>query len=238
VIEAARRAVKAGYTIALDDFEMKASWAPLLELAQMLGHDAASLALFIAPLKSVSAPQAARRTRGERVPCARCAASWASVCIRATTSVARKRWTVARSRCSRPRSFQSARAAQLDPERHRAGARGSVPQSSVAVAVAAAHRELGSFGGRGVESIPHAIRLVGREALSRWMLIMLVASVGARSAVAHEAVAHALVRGRFCERSPRTGRAAIRRRAFSWGCSRAWTCCSACPWRRCSSACR
>ncbi|MBL0889992.1 MAG: EAL domain-containing protein [Gemmatimonadaceae bacterium] len=56
-----------------------------------------------------------------------------------------------------------------------------------------------SFGGRGVDSIPYAIRLVGREALSRWMLIMLVASVGSRSAVAHEAVVEALVRGRFCE---------------------------------------
>jgi c-di-GMP phosphodiesterase len=56
-----------------------------------------------------------------------------------------------------------------------------------------------SFGGRGVESIPHAIRLVGREALTRWMLIMLVASVGARSALTHEAVTDALVRGRFCE---------------------------------------
>jgi EAL and modified HD-GYP domain-containing signal transduction protein len=56
-----------------------------------------------------------------------------------------------------------------------------------------------SFGGRGVDSIPHAIRLVGREALSRWMLIMLVASVGSRSPVAHEAVVEALVRGRFCE---------------------------------------
>jgi len=56
-----------------------------------------------------------------------------------------------------------------------------------------------SFGGRGVDSIPHAIRLIGREALSRWVLIMLVATVGSRSPVAHEAVVEALIRGRFCE---------------------------------------
>ncbi len=56
-----------------------------------------------------------------------------------------------------------------------------------------------SFGGRNVDSIPHAIRMIGREALSRWVLIMLVASVGSRSPVAHEAVIDALVRGRFCE---------------------------------------
>ncbi len=56
-----------------------------------------------------------------------------------------------------------------------------------------------SFGGRAVESIPHAIRMVGREALSRWMLIMVAAAVGSHSPVAHEAVVQALLRGRFCE---------------------------------------
>lgn len=56
-----------------------------------------------------------------------------------------------------------------------------------------------SFGGRNVQSISHAIRLVGLEALSRWMLIMLVASVGTQSPMAHEAVLMTLVRGRFCE---------------------------------------
>jgi EAL and modified HD-GYP domain-containing signal transduction protein len=56
-----------------------------------------------------------------------------------------------------------------------------------------------AFSGRAVDSIPQAIRLIGREALSRWMLVMLVASVGSRSPVAHEAVVGALVRGRFCE---------------------------------------
>jgi EAL and modified HD-GYP domain-containing signal transduction protein len=56
-----------------------------------------------------------------------------------------------------------------------------------------------SFGARSVDSIPYAIRLIGREALSRWMLIMLIATVGAQSPVAHEAVVQALVRGRFFE---------------------------------------
>ncbi len=56
-----------------------------------------------------------------------------------------------------------------------------------------------SFGGRSVDSIAYAIRLIGREALSRWTLIMLIATVGSQSPVAHEAVVQALVRGRFCE---------------------------------------
>ena len=56
-----------------------------------------------------------------------------------------------------------------------------------------------SFGSRAVESIDHAIRLTGREVLSRWLLVMLVASVGRGDPVAGEAVAQALVRGRFCD---------------------------------------
>lgn len=56
-----------------------------------------------------------------------------------------------------------------------------------------------SFGARSVDSIPHAIRLIGREALSRWLLVLLVASVAAHSPVANEAVVQAMIRGRFCE---------------------------------------
>jgi EAL and modified HD-GYP domain-containing signal transduction protein len=54
-----------------------------------------------------------------------------------------------------------------------------------------------AVGARGVESIAHAIRMIGREA--RWMLIMLVAQVGSQSPLANENVTQALVRGRFCE---------------------------------------
>jgi len=56
-----------------------------------------------------------------------------------------------------------------------------------------------SFGSGAVESIDHAIRLTGREALSRWLMVMLVASAGRGDPVAGEAVSQALVRGRFCE---------------------------------------
>ncbi len=56
-----------------------------------------------------------------------------------------------------------------------------------------------SFGARSVESIGHAIRLIGRDALSRWLLVMLVASVATQNPVASEAVIQAMTRGRFCE---------------------------------------
>ncbi|MEP6836164.1 MAG: EAL domain-containing protein [Gemmatimonas sp.] len=56
-----------------------------------------------------------------------------------------------------------------------------------------------AIGLRSVTSIPHAMRIIGRSALSRWLHVMLMATVASRSPIAHEAVQQALVRARFCE---------------------------------------
>lgn len=56
-----------------------------------------------------------------------------------------------------------------------------------------------SVGGRGVTSIPHAVRLVGRETLHRWLAVMLVASLGRKGDVSHEVALTALTRARMCE---------------------------------------
>jgi EAL and modified HD-GYP domain-containing signal transduction protein len=56
-----------------------------------------------------------------------------------------------------------------------------------------------AIGMRAVESIPHAMRIVGRSAMAQWLQVMLAATVASRSPLAHEAVAQALVRARFCE---------------------------------------
>lgn len=56
-----------------------------------------------------------------------------------------------------------------------------------------------AVGLRAVSSIPHAMRVVGRGAMSQWLHVMLAATVASRSPLAHEAVAQALVRARFCE---------------------------------------
>jgi len=56
-----------------------------------------------------------------------------------------------------------------------------------------------AMGGRGVESIQHALRLIGSDALHRWLSIILVASFAAESGARGELAVSALVRGRFCE---------------------------------------
>ena len=56
-----------------------------------------------------------------------------------------------------------------------------------------------SMGGRGVTSIPHAIRLIGRSALHRWLSVVLVASMGKRGDVTHELALTSITRARMCE---------------------------------------
>lgn len=63
-----------------------------------------------------------------------------------------------------------------------------------------------AVGGRGIESIGHAIRLLGREALFRWLALLLVTTVS-ESELDGEIVHTALLRARLCELlAPRVGR--------------------------------
>ena len=56
-----------------------------------------------------------------------------------------------------------------------------------------------SMGGRGVTSIPHAVRLIGRNALHRWLSVVLVASMGKSGDVTHELALTSITRARMCE---------------------------------------
>lgn len=56
-----------------------------------------------------------------------------------------------------------------------------------------------SLGGRGIESIRHAMQLVGRAKLSNWLSLLLVTSVAGKGGVEAELVRLALHRARFCE---------------------------------------
>ncbi|MEO6878267.1 MAG: HDOD domain-containing protein [Gemmatimonadaceae bacterium] len=56
-----------------------------------------------------------------------------------------------------------------------------------------------SLGGRGITSIPHAVRMVGRETLHRWLAVILVASLGRKGDVTQEIALTAITRARMCE---------------------------------------
>jgi c-di-GMP phosphodiesterase len=56
-----------------------------------------------------------------------------------------------------------------------------------------------SVGGRGITSIPHAVRMVGREMLHRWLAVLMIASLGRRGDVSRELALTAITRARMCE---------------------------------------
>jgi EAL and modified HD-GYP domain-containing signal transduction protein len=56
-----------------------------------------------------------------------------------------------------------------------------------------------AFGGRDVQSIGFALRMVGRGVLHRWLTLLLVSSMASQSGVSRELVLEALTRARLCE---------------------------------------
>ena len=56
-----------------------------------------------------------------------------------------------------------------------------------------------AVGGRGITSISHAVRLIGRDALHRWLSVILVATLGEKGDVSHELALTAMTRARMCE---------------------------------------
>lgn len=56
-----------------------------------------------------------------------------------------------------------------------------------------------AMGGRGIESIRHAVRMVGRAELHKWLSLLLVSSVAARGGTDVELVRVALTRARLAE---------------------------------------
>lgn len=56
-----------------------------------------------------------------------------------------------------------------------------------------------ALGGRGVTSIEHALRLLGRDPLYRWISMLLVADSKNGSGVRNELIKSSLFRGRLCE---------------------------------------
>ena len=56
-----------------------------------------------------------------------------------------------------------------------------------------------ALGGRSIKSIPHAVRLVGREMLHRWLAVLLVSSLGRSGDVSRELALTAITRARMCE---------------------------------------
>lgn len=201
VVAACERAVAAGYTLALDDYDGRPSLDVLLPFVKIvkldvLGRTREELAPVVTRLKGMGLTILAERVESIEMR---------TMC-QALGCVLFQGYVFSRPETLDGRSLSVDQATMLnivsmlgDPnvtDQRLADAFRSHPSLSVALLriVNAA-----AFGSRAVQSIPHAIQLVGREVLSRWLLVMLVTSVGSANPIAGEAVSHALVRARFCE---------------------------------------
>jgi EAL and modified HD-GYP domain-containing signal transduction protein len=63
-----------------------------------------------------------------------------------------------------------------------------------------------AVGATGIESIHHALRLLGRGTIARWMALLLAGSAGRLGGTNEELLREALVRARFCEQIAEHGR--------------------------------
>lgn len=201
VLAACTRAITEGYTLALDDYDSRPSLDPLLVFVKIVKLDVldqteAQLSPVVARLRGLGKVVLAERveTGAMRLMCQQlgCSLFQGYVFSRPETLDGRA-ITVQQTLIL---NIMGLLGDPLISDNMLDEAFRSHPSLSISLLRIV---NSASFGMRNVESIPHAIRLIGREALSRWLMVLLVASVSTQSPVATEVVAQAMTRARFCE---------------------------------------
>ena len=201
VIAACKELVSAGYKLALDDYVYAAESVPLLELASIVKVDM----LDKTPSEIVATTRELRRTRvrllAERVE----TASIRDLCSGLGYDLFQGYLF------SRPETLTKTDvdAGQLAIMRLLNLLQN--PSTTDAALEAAFQSDLAlcykllrivnaaAMGGQGITSISHAVRLVGRQMLHRWLSVILIATLGAKGDVSHEMALAAMTRARMCE---------------------------------------
>ena len=201
IVAACQRLVKAGYRLALDDYTYTDDSRPLLDLASIvkldiLGREADELEGTTQQLKQMGVRLLAERVETTAVR---------DVCVDLGFELFQgylfsRPETLSKTDVS-PGQLAIMRLLNLlqDP-----GTSDTELDAAFQSDLALCYKLLrivnaASIGGRGVTSIPHAIRLVGRETLHRWLAIVLVASLGEAGDVSQEVALIAMTRARMCE---------------------------------------
>jgi EAL and modified HD-GYP domain-containing signal transduction protein len=201
VLEACRRVVAAGYTLALDDFVNAPGYAPLLEMASIvkldvLGRDEADLKRTVEELRPYGLRFLAERveTAEVRDTCKRLGFTlFQGYYYSKPQIVSHRELSVEHTTMLRLMNLlDEPKATDTDIE----DAFRSDPSLSYKLLRIA---NSAAFGGRDVQSIAFALRMVGRKVLHRWLSLLLVSSVSSQSGIAGELVLAALVRARLCE---------------------------------------
>lgn len=201
VIDTCERLVAAGYRLALDDFVFGGAWEPLLRIADVvkidvLGRDADELERQIDRIRGYNAYLLAEKVEYAEVR---------DLCMRLGFDLfqgyhfsrpeifSRRDLSVGQLQLLRLinllRDLDSSDAALEQAFR----ADVSLSYKLLRMANAAAVANMG------IRSIGHAIRLLGRQSLYRWALLLLISSAPMKSGVDSERLQSQLIRARFGE---------------------------------------
>jgi EAL and modified HD-GYP domain-containing signal transduction protein len=201
VVDACEALVRKGYTLALDDFVMAPGYERLLRLASIvkldvLGKDAAEIRRAADELRRYDVRLLAERVETQEVhdTCKRLGYTlFQGYYYSKPQIVSHRELGVEHTQMLRLLTLLENQAA---PDQEIEDAFKSDPGLSYKLLRIA---NSASYGGREVQSIGFALRMVGRGVLHRWLTLLLVSSVAKQSGIAHELVLSALVRARLCE---------------------------------------
>jgi EAL and modified HD-GYP domain-containing signal transduction protein len=202
VLSACERLVAAGYRLALDDFVSGGPHERLIHLAEIIKVDV--LDRPEAELRDVAAPLLARNLRllAERVETAEVRDSCAKLGYELFQGYFFSRPELIERKGI---SVEHAAIVQLLNQLRDESLSDAAVEEAFRRDPSLSYKLLrmvnaASYGGRGIESILHAIRLLGREALHRWLSLLLASSLASQGEMDGERVHAAILRARLCER--------------------------------------
>jgi c-di-GMP phosphodiesterase len=201
VIAAVADARKRGYQVALDDFEWHEKWVPLLELVQLVKVDVQGKTLdqlkpVVAKLKTFGVKLLAERVETDKVrgECASIGFTLFQGYFYCQPETVVKRDLSA---------AESSALQLLNLVRNEATPTAHVEQG-IKRDPAMTFKLLrivnsAAMGFKGIESIPHALRLLGRTQLERWLTLLVMASFATGGARQRELFKLSLTRARLLE---------------------------------------
>ncbi len=198
---AAEALVKAGYTLALDDFEYSPAHEPLLKLAKIVKLDVLNkspeeLGRLATQFKSRGLQVLAERVETAEVQklCASLGYTLYQGYYFSKPEVLAKR-DLSAGQMTILRLMNQLRDVESSDTKLEESFKTDV---SLTYKLLRAVNSAAS-GGRGIESIRHAVRLVGRAELHKWLALLLVSSVSGAGGTGEELVHTAIRRARMCE---------------------------------------
>ncbi|MBC7898351.1 MAG: HDOD domain-containing protein [Cytophagaceae bacterium] len=200
-IAAVEQVVKAGYIVALDDFEYTPAHEPLLRLAHIIKVDVlnrpfADLEALVRRLQGRNLTLLAERveTREVELTCRSLGFTLFQGYFFQRPEILSRR-ELAAGHLAILKLMNTLQDVDSTDAQLEYAFRGDVSMTMKLLRTI----NSASMGGRGIESIRHAVRMVGRGELHKWLALLLVSSVAARGGTDVELVRVALARAHLAE---------------------------------------